>query len=478
MTKRVLAWALLIGFVLLLLNILMIHYEIIISFGIYVAVIAIFYLYKNFSKSKENEDSFIYFKFGFGKGFKQFRIKEENIIMELKQNKVEFDLTGSKEVTRAINNPIGTQRLSKIVHPGEKVAIVTSDITRPMPSSLVLPIVIQELTDAGIKLEDITVVFALGSHRKQTEEERKYIVSEEIFSKVKCIDSDPDVCIHLGSSNNGTPIDIFETVANADRRICLGNIEFHYFAGYSGGAKALMPGVSSRAAIQANHSGMVKNEAKAGELDSNPVRIDIEEVVKFVPIDFILNVVLDEDKNIIKAVAGHYVEAHREGCRFLDKLYKIQIPERADIVVTTPGGYPKDINLYQAQKALDNSKHAVKEGGIIILLASCNEGLGEEVFERWMLAAKSPESLVDDIQKNFELGGHKAAAIALVLQKARIFLVSDLEKEFVKSLFMEPFADMNSALYTAFNELGENAKVILMPHGGSTLPYLDFEINM
>lgn len=412
------------------------------------------------------------FKYGFGKGYKEFSIDEKNVLMELRQNEIEIGLTGADEVMRALQNPIGSRRLREVVKPGKKIVIITSDITRPMPSKVVLPPVIEELLGARAAYEDITVVFALGSHRKHTEEEKKYLVGEEVYNKVRCIDSDPRDCVRMGITKNGTPVDIFSVVAKADRRICLGNIEFHYFAGYSGGAKAIMPGVSTRDAIQANHSGMVKNEARAGAMDDNPVRIDIEEVVKYVPIDFIVNVVLDEKKNIIKAVAGHHVHAHREGCKFLDSLYKVEIPQQADIVITTPGGYPKDINLYQAQKALDNSKHAVRDGGIIILLASCSEGLGEEVFERWMLNAKSPDSMIEDIQKNFELGGHKAAAIALVLKKARIFLVSDLGKEFVKRMFMEPFDDMNQALRTAFQELGSDARVLLMPYGGSTLPVL------
>ncbi|AUS96538.1 transcriptional regulator [Clostridium thermosuccinogenes] len=414
----------------------------------------------------------MHFKYGYGRTYKEFDINDENILMELRQNHVDIKLTGADEVKRALDNPIGTDRLSKIIKPGEKVAIITSDITRPMPSKIVLPLILEELREAGVKYEDITVVFALGSHRKHTEEEKKYLVGEDVYNKVQCVDSDPSDFVHMGVTSRGTPVDIFSAVAKADRRICLGNIEFHYFAGYSGGAKAIMPGVSTRAAIQANHSAMVKNEARAGAMDDNPVRLDIEEVVQFVPIDFILNVVLDEKKNIIKAVAGHHVHAHREGCKFLDSLYKVEIPQKADIVITTPGGYPKDINLYQAQKALDNSKHAVRDGGIVILLASCTEGLGEEVFERWLLNADSPDSMISDIQKNFELGGHKAAAIALVQKKAKIYLVSDLEKDFVRKLFMEPFDDISEALESAFNELGQDAKVLLMPYGGSTLPYV------
>jgi nickel-dependent lactate racemase len=356
------------------------------------------------------------------------------------------------------------------VKPGEKVAIITSDITRPMPSKIVLPPVVDELVAAGLDYSDITVVFALGSHRKHTEDEKKYLAGEEIYRKVRCIDSDPDDCVRMGVTKGGTPVDIFSEVANADRIICLGNIEYHYFAGYSGGAKAIMPGVSNRAAIQANHSGMVKNEARAGAIDDNPVRLDIEEVVKFIPIDFIVNVVLDEKKNIIKAVAGHYIEAHREGCRFLDSLYKVKIPALADIVITTPGGYPKDINLYQAQKALDNAKHAVREGGIIIFMAACTEGYGEEVFENWINEASSPDELINRISTKFELGGHKAAAIALVLKKADIYMVSDMKEDQVTKIFMQPFTEVNDALESAFEKLGSDAKVLLMPYGGSTLP--------
>ena len=170
-------------------------------------------------------------------------------------------------------------------------------------------------------------------------------------------------------------------VAEADRRICLGNIEYHYFAGYSGGAKAIMPGVSTRAAIQANHSRMVLPECCAGALETNPLRMDIEEAGAMVGIDFILNVVLSEHKEILRAVAGDVTKAHRAGCAFLDTLYRKELAEAADIVLVSQGGAPKDLNLYQTQKALDNAKHAVRDGGIIILIGSCREGLGERTFE-------------------------------------------------------------------------------------------------
>ena len=284
------------------------------------------------------------------------------------------------------------------------------------------------------------------------------------------MDSDPDDCVSYGTTSRGTPVDITRVVAEADRRICLGNIEYHYFAGYSGGAKAIMPGVSTRAAIQANHSRMVLPECCAGNLETNPLRLDIEEAGAMVGVDFILNVVLSEHKEILKAVAGDVTKAHRAGCAFLDTLYRKELTEAADIVLVSQGGAPKDLNLYQTQKALDNAKHAVRDGGIIILIGSCREGLGERTFEEWMTTAPTARSLIERIQREFKLGGHKAAAIAMVLERVEVDLVSELDDDFVRSLFLVPQPSAQTALDHAFEKLGPDARVLSMPYGGSTLP--------
>jgi len=410
------------------------------------------------------------FDFKFSKGTVNFEIPEKNFYKELVPNQVDVELTGVDEVERALANPINSQRLKDIVKPGESIVIVTSDITRPMPSYKVLPSVIAEMKEAGVDEKDVTVVLALGSHRSHTEEEKKKLVGEDVYnSGINIIDSDMDECINLGMCKNGTPVDIFKPVANADRIICMGNVEYHYFAGYSGGVKALMPGVSSHAAIQANHSNMVKPESRTGNLETNPVRQDIDQIIEFIKIDFIINVVLDAKKGIIKAVSGHCMDAHREGCRFLDTLYGIEIEEPADIVVITPGGFPKDLNLYQSQKALDNSKHAVKEGGVIVMLASAKEGFGEHTFEDWMMN-KSPSEMIEEIKRNFKLGGHKAAAIASVIQKADIHFVSDLDDDLVRRINFIPFNTAQEAIDKALEKQGEDAKILLMPAGGSTLP--------
>lgn len=407
---------------------------------------------------------------GFGTRTQKLIVPDENLICVLLPNPVTHELTGTQEVARALQNPIGTPRLKEIVHPGETIAIVTSDSTRPLPSYAILPLLLDELYEAGVSKDDITVVFGLGSHRKQTSEEQKKLVGDDTYSEVKCIDGDDSDCVHYGITSRGTPVDIVRAVAEADRRICLGNIEYHYFAGYSGGAKAIMPGVSTRAAIQSNHSRMVESAAAAGRLAGNPVREDIEEAAKMVGVDFIVNVVLDEHKKIVRAVAGDMVQAHREGCRYLDQLYGKPIANRADIVVVSQGGAPKDLNLYQTQKALDNAKHAVKKGGVIVLVGSCKEGLGEHVFEEWMTRSPSAHSMIDRISKDFQLGGHKAAAIAMVLEDADIYLVSELDAKFVEQIFLTPFSDVQTAFDAALAKCGGEASVMVMPYGGSTLP--------
>ena len=409
-------------------------------------------------------------QFGFGTGVQEADVPERNLLGVLHANEVPLELTGEAEVRRALEAPIGSPRLRELVHPGETVAIVTSDITRPMPTYKVMPALLDELYAAGVRREDITLVFALGSHRRHTPQEQQKLAGERAWNEIRCVDSDPDDCVHLGTTKAGTPVDITRAVAQADRRICLGNIEYHYFAGYSGGAKAIMPGVSTRSAIQANHSMMVRPEACAGALETNPLRMDIEEAGAICGIDFIVNVVLSEHKEIIKAVAGHPVAAHRAGCRFLDRIYLKPLPQAADIVLVSQGGAPKDLNLYQTQKALDNARHAVKQGGIIVLIGSCREGLGERVFEEWMTKSQSPEAMIERIGRDFQLGGHKAAAIAMTLQKAKIYLVSDMEDDFVRSIFLTPQPSVQTALDRAFAELGSKATVLAMPYGGSTLP--------
>lgn len=245
-----------------------------------------------------------------------------------------------------------------------------------------MPSLLDELYAAGAETQNIVVVLALGSHREHTKEEKRHLVGDRCFAEVEVVDSNVNDCVSIGKTSAGTPIDFDRRVVQADFRIALGNVEFHYFAGYSGGYKALMPGVSTPLAIQANHSMMTHPKAIAGNMDSNPVRDDINEAGAKLGLDFIVNAVLDEHKNIVYCAAGDVYKAHIAACKYLDKMYRCEIPQKADIVLVSQGGAPKDANLYQTQKALENAKYAVKDGGTIIVIGACTEGLGSKKFEK------------------------------------------------------------------------------------------------
>jgi nickel-dependent lactate racemase len=366
-------------------------------------------------------------------------------------------------VRTALAQPIGTPRLRELAAAAGSAAIVVSDITRPCPTYRFLPLVLEEL--AIMPAERVAILFALGSHRAHTDGERRKLVGSEVYGRYPCLDLDESDCVPLGSTSRGTPLEVFRPYVEADLKICTGNLEYHYFAGYSGGAKAVMPGICARSAIQPNHSMMLEPAARAGILRGNPVREDIDEAGRVVGVDFIVNVLLDEKKRIVGAVAGHYLEAHAEGVHLYDELFDMRIDEAVDIVVASPGGSPKDINLYQAQKTLDNVSGAVRPGGTIILVAQCAEGFGEETFAAWMADMENPQVLIDRIQQQFVLGGHKAAAIANLLLGADVCLVSDFADETVRRMGMRPFADAQQALTAALDKHGELARVLVVPYG-------------
>ncbi len=375
-------------------------------------------------------------------------------------------------VLRTLNHPIDSPRLSALARSGQKVTLVVSDMTRPCPTKRLLPFVLDELASAGVPDSDLTIVIALGLHRPMNEVEIESTVGSDVFRRVRVINHDPQQVKRLGTTSYGTPVELFRPLVESDLRICLGNVEFHYFAGFSGGVKAIMPGCASSASVEANHRLMTRAGAESGRLEKNPVRTDLEEGAAMLGVDFVLNVVLDNSHRVVGAFAGDATSAHRRACEMVLQRGLVPIVEKADVVLVSAGGYPKDINLYQAQKALDNAAHAVKPDGTIILLAECNEGMGNRTFERWMRETNGPDDLIKRLKTSFELGGHKAAAFASVQKRALIFLVSGLEDELVRTCGMIPCPTVGAALKEARSNLGPVASIFVMPQGGAVLPRL------
>ena len=376
------------------------------------------------------------------------------------------------EIERSIREPIGAPPLRQVAQAGQKVVIMASDITRPVPSYKILPVIVDELNAAGVKDQDITVLFGMGIHRAHTPAEHEKLVGSEIYNRIVCKDSTGDEYIRVGTSSRGTPYNISKTVLDADLLICTGNVEYHWFAGYSGGAKAILPGAANKETIRHNHSMISLPGGGTGVIEGNPVREDIDEIGKFVKIDYIVNVVIDSGKRVLRCFAGDYIAAHREGCRYLDSVYSRPIDKKADIVLVSCSGYPKDINIYQAQKALDNANFAVRDGGTIVMVGACSEGYGEDTFEEWINSSTSPQSILDRLKADFRLGGHKAAGIAKVLLRANVVGVMDLEREKVEKLYMQYCHPDNiqSMFDNLLQKYGEDASVLFIPQAGSILP--------
>jgi len=377
------------------------------------------------------------------------------------------------EIERALSQPIGTQRLNEIAKAGDKVAIVVDDATRATPSYLMILPLLDELNKAGVKDEDVTVIFGCGSHRPVNPEEKEKLVGKEALERVKTINHNykAEDQVFLGETSHGTKVNVNKTFAEADVKVLAGDINLHYYAGYGGGRKGLLPAVSSAETIQQNHALLVHPKATTGVLEGNPVHEDMMEAAKLAKVDFILNIVTNSKKELVQAFAGDLEQAFLEGTKLVDEMYKVPIEQRANIVVVSAGGHPHDINLYQASKAIHNALEAVKRRGVIILAAECPEGHGNEAFAEWMEKFTDLKRIEKEIRKRFVLGGHKAYYLNKALQKVTIILVSVMPDCYAVNTFkMRTASAMNDALRDAFELAGKNAKVYVMPHGGDTVP--------
>ena len=369
-------------------------------------------------------------------------------------------------IARALDQPIQSAPLGQLVRPGMQIVIVTSDNTRPCPNKTLLPPLLERLTAAGIDYTDITIVIALGLHRPMTEKELRESVGDEVFSRVQVINHDISDVLEVGKTRRGTPVRIFRPVVEADFRICVSNVEFHYFAGYSGGAKAIVPGVAAPITVRANHGHMIESSAVAASLAGNPVREDLEEAAAMVGIDYILNVVVDEGHRVIDACSGGVKAAHRI---FVIGVRRHSIHTHPlNILSSVPVG--SGTPMYQAQKALDNCAGVVRKGGVIILVAECKEGYGNDTFQRWMTSGKEPKDLLEDIRKEFVLGGHKAAAISKVAVQTKIILVTSNKLAEEQLVGMEVYRDLDAAIEAGFALVGKGADYAVFPYGASVLP--------
>ena len=409
----------------------------------------------------------------YGKSDVCVRIPARNFLDSIEPKKVPRAEDVNAEIERALSEPIGSKRLSEIVQPQHKIAIVVDDFTRNTPSQAMLLPVLKELNAAGVKDENVTVIFGCGTHRTVKPEEARRILGEEILNRVKTVSHDCNAQdqVPVGKTKHRTNVRLNRVFAEADVKVLLGDVNLHYYAGYGGGRKSVMPAISCKETISHNHAMLLNANAHTGILDGNPVHEDMTEAARLAKVDFILNVVTNGKGEIVKAFAGDLEQAFLEATKLVDDIYRVTVDRRADIVVVSPGGYPADINLYQAYKALDNALEVVKRGGTIILVAECAEGHGNQVFYDWMTRLQELKKVERQVKRHFELGGHKAYYLLKALKNHQIILVSSLPDYYANGVFkLKTSRAVNDALREALQNAGSQAKVWTLPQGSFTLP--------
>jgi lactate racemase len=415
---------------------------------------------------------------------REFNLKYGNkkIIVKLPDKYIAAVLSASKivvlenptsKLNELLKKPINTDSLDRLIKTkkAKKLLIVVNDVTRPTPYNIILPPLLTKLEQVGVKKENIIFIIATGAHRGNTREENIKIFGKEVVSSYNFINHSCDEnLLDLGRLASGNRLLVNSIIKKVDFVITTGVIVPHYIAGFSGGRKSILPGICGRETIENNHSNMIHPDAVTGNLKDNPVHEEMTEAAKRVEVDFNINVVTDEDGNIIDIVAGELSSSWDRGVEICKDTYFAPIKEKLDVVIVSAGGYPKDINMYQAQKALENAYQAVKPGGTIILLAECNEGFGNSIFEKWIEEANSIADIENRLKERFVLGGHKAYAIARVAKEVDIILISSLSEEKVKKLFMKPMKNIDSAIDYVRKKHGDDFKSYIIPSGNTVVP--------
>lgn len=378
------------------------------------------------------------------------------------------------EIERAIKSPLGSKMLDESVKPENKVAIVVDDGSGRAPSSIMVPPLLDELNRAGVKDENVVVIFACGPNRIVSPEEALVLLGNSVCSRAKVVNHDcraPDL-VHVGTTQKyGTRVLLNRLFAEANVRIITGDIGFHSYAGYSGARMSVLPGVTGEESIKHNHSLLLDPNARTGILASNPVHEDMVEAAAMAKVDFVLNVVTNTRREIVKAFFGDMDIVFSEGVKQLDETYRVKVDRRADIVVTSPGGDPSDSNLFKAYVGLDNASEIVKRGGIIIFVSELSEGHGNRDFYELMVKSPDLKAAEKEIKRNFTAGGAMAYSYMKTFQKARVILVSSMPDYYAVNVFrMKTARAVNDAVNEAMTMIGKNAKIWTLPYANYTLP--------
>ena len=404
-------------------------------------------------------------------------VPEENLIGVYSPKDVESVADVEKEVLRAIANPIGTKPLCELVKGAKKVAIVADDNTRLTPTDKIIPVLLTEMNAAGIKDEQITIIIALGTHRFMTEKEIVEKFGEDVVKRITIKNHDfknPEALVDLGNTPNGTSVWVNREVYEADFKIGIGSIVPHHIPGFSGGAKIVQPGISGEHTTAETHLLSVRAPRSYLGVEDNPVRRELNMIAGKIGMHTIFNTVLNRHGEVVGAFYGDVIEAFNEGVKLSREVYAAEIPEEADIVISS--SHPCDIEFWQAHKTLYPSDLAVKAGGTVIIATPCYEGIAVTHGDILDITDKSSQGLrdmVDNKQVHDEVAAALAIAWAQVKERETVCLISDgIPEDQVKGLGFIPFPSVQSALDAAVKKHGNNAKITVLTHAPDMLPII------
>ena len=385
---------------------------------------------------------------------------------------------GAAEVERAMDDPIGSPRLDELAKGRRNAVIILSDHTRPVPSRLIVPPMLKRLRRGNPSI-DITLLVATGCHRAPRREELVEKLTPEIVDRERIVlhdAKDASAMADLGLLPSGGRLLLNRLAVEADLLVSEGFIEPHFFAGFSGGRKSVLPGIASRETVLANHCAAFIDDprARTGILDGNPVHRDMVFAAEKARLAFVTNVVLGPDKRVIRAFAGAERAAHEAGCAFLGSHCRVEVPE-ADIVVTSNGGHPLDQNIYQSVKGMTAGEAVCREGGVIVMCSACGDGHGGDAFFRMLSEASSPAELMERIlavpADRTEPDQWQVQILARVLRRNRVILVTrDCDHSIIRAMGMDAAADLGEAIGMATSLLGPRSTIAVVPDGVSVMP--------
>ncbi|WP_428937165.1 nickel-dependent lactate racemase [Fontivita pretiosa] len=387
-------------------------------------------------------------------------------------NDVTAAASETEAIVQALANPHGGRSLAQFLEGCGNALVIVNDATRPTPTARMLACMMDVL-----RRHNVYYISAVGSHRVPTEQEHRVMFGEayeQIKDRILLHDCHNDAdMVWLGRTSRGTDIRLNKAVAAADRIVIITSVEPHYFAGYTGGRKSIFPGLAAFESITQNHKWALDATSATFALKGNPVHDDMEEIVQRLakPI-FTLQAVLDARHRICAAYAGDYQQAFYAAVEKARQVFAVRIGQRADIVVTV-APYPTDIDLYQAQKAMENARHAVKKGGVLILVAECWDGIGGETFYRLLSSSTDAQAVFAEIQRGYKLGYHKAAKMIELMNNCTVFAVTSIQPAKLEKIFIRPFATVQQAFDAAVAIKGPDASVIVLMDGNLTVPTAD-----